>query len=150
MLDDFPVIIDIPVQWGDQDALGHVNNVVFFRWWESSRVAYCERAGLIRRQESSSLLPPSVSTVLASIQCDFRRQLVYPDRVRVGARLARIGNSSIRIEHRLVSETLRAIAAEAVSTIVMFDFEAQRSLPVPAELRAAMQALEPGRKIEGL
>lgn len=149
MLSEFPVIIELPVQWGDQDALGHVNNVVFFRWWESSRVAWCEEAGLIRRS-AESLLPTSIGSVLASIQCDFRRQLVYPDRVRIGARAARIGNSSLRIEHRLVSESLGEIAAEAVSTIVMFDFATQQSIRVPDVLRQGIRQLEGDRPIDGL
>jgi len=144
-LKDFPVITELPVQWGDQDALGHVNNVVFFRWWETARIDYCREIGLMR--DDASL---AIGTVLAAMQCDFRRQLTFPDSVRIGSRLARVGNSSIRIEHQLVSRTQNAIAAEAVSTIVAFDFEQQVSLPVPDDMRAAMRKLESGRTIEGL
>lgn len=42
-LADFPVVIRLPVQWGEQDAFGHVNNIIFFRWYESARIAYCQR-----------------------------------------------------------------------------------------------------------
>jgi hypothetical protein len=42
----FPVVISCPVQWGDQDAFGHVNNTAYFRWFESGRIAYFERLGL--------------------------------------------------------------------------------------------------------
>lgn len=144
-LTDFPVITELPVQWGDQDALGHVNNVVFFRWWETARIAYCQEIGLMRADSTLA-----IGTVLAAMQCDFRRQLIFPDTVRIGSRLARVGNSSIRIEHRLVSLSQNEIAAEAVSTIVAFDFDTQQSLPVPAEMRAAMRRLEPDRTVEGL
>lgn len=144
-LDDFPVITKLPVQWGDQDALGHVNNVVFFRWWESARIDYCRAIGLMRNDSSLA-----IGTVLAAMQCDFRRQLTYPDAVQIGSRLARVGNSSIRIEHRLISIAQDKIAAEAVSTIVAFDFEQQVSLSVPAHMRAAMRSLEGERVIEGL
>lgn len=144
-LSEFPVITELPVQWGDQDALGHVNNVVFFRWWETARIDYCREIGLMR--DDASL---AIGTVLAAMQCDFRRQLAFPDTVRIGSRLARVGNSSIRIEHRLISLTQNEIAAEAVSTIVAFDFEQQVSLSVPNDMRAAMRKIESGRRIEGL
>lgn len=145
LLDDFPVITELPVQWGDQDALGHVNNVVFFRWWETARIAYCREIGLMRADASLA-----VGTVLAAMQCDFRRQLIFPDTVRIGSRLIRVGNSSIRIEHRLISLTQNEVAAEAVSTIVAFDFESQESLPVPDDMRTAMRTLEANRNIDGL
>jgi acyl-CoA thioester hydrolase len=144
-LSEFPVITELPVQWGDQDALGHVNNVVFFRWWETARIDYCREIGLMR--DDASL---AIGTVLAAMQCDFRRQLAFPDTVRIGSRLARVGNSSIRIEHRLISLTQNEIAAEAVSTIVAFDFEQQVSVSVPNDMRAAMRKIESGRRIEGL
>lgn len=144
-LQDFPVIIELPVQWGDHDSLGHVNNVVFFRWWESSRVAYAERVELLGEQRSGR-----IGTVLASIHCDFRQQLLYPDTVFIGARIRRVGRSSLEIEHRLVSKQLNAVAAEAVSTIVSFDFETQASSRISSEVRAAMKSLEPNRHIDGL
>ena len=145
LLADFPVIIELPVQWGDQDALGHVNNVVFFRWWETARIAYCREIGLMR--DDATL---AIGTVLAAMECDFRRQLIFPDTVRIGSRLAGVGNSSVRIDHRLVSLEQIEVAAEAVSTIVAFDFESQQSLPVPADMRAAMRRLEGSREIDGL
>lgn len=47
LLAGFPVVIEIPVQWGDQDAFGHVNNTVYLRWLESGRIAYMTRIGVI-------------------------------------------------------------------------------------------------------
>ena len=145
LLQDFPVTIELPVQWGDQDTLGHVNNVVFFRWWESSRIAYAEKIDLLGADRSGRF-----GTVLASMTCDFRKQLVYPDTVLIGARIGRVGRSSLHIEHRLVSRRLNAVAAEAVSVMVSFDFEQQRSCPINADIKVAMRHLERGRTVEGL
>lgn len=145
LLQDFPTIIELPVQWGDQDALGHVNNVVFFRWWESSRIACAEQISLLSTTRNGRF-----GTVLASINCDFREQLIYPDTVLIGARVRRVGNSSLHIAHRLVSQRLNAVAAEAVSIMVFFDFEAQQSCRISDEIRAAIQGLSPDRQIEGL
>lgn len=145
LLQEFPVIIDLPVQWGDQDPLGHVNNVVFFRWWESSRIAYAEQIDLLGANRDGQF-----GTVLASMTCDFMKQLVYPDTIQIGARIRRVGNSSLHIEHRLVSRKLNAVAAEAVSVMVSFDFENQASCRISPEIRKAIRHLEPARRIEGL
>jgi acyl-CoA thioester hydrolase len=139
-LADHPLNIAIPVQWGDQDAFGHVNNVVHFRWMESARIAYF-----------ASLLPGTATTnqgvgpILASIKCDFRRQLKYPDTIQVSASITRIGRTSMSMVHRVYSEQQRALVSEGDSVIVMFDYTAQKPAPVPDAFRAKIEALE-GRR----
>ncbi len=80
LLAEFSVILTLPVQWGDQDAMQHVNNVVYFRWCESARIEYFGRIGLADRRSAEHVGP-----ILASIKCDFRRQLNFPDTIRIGA-----------------------------------------------------------------
>lgn len=138
----FPVVVAVPVWWGDQDALGHVNNTVFLRWFESARIAYCDRVGLEGPSENTQIGP-----ILASITCNFRRQVAFPDSVLVGARVTRIGRSSLEIEHIVVSESQSATAAEGSSVVVAFDYSANRSHPVPAPVRQAIEALE-GKSFE--
>ncbi len=133
----FPVWISIPVQWGDQDAFGHVNNVIYFRWFESARITYGRQIGLAETGEGKKIGP-----ILAAITCHYRRQLKFPDTVQVGARITRIGRSSLTMEHRLVSESLRAVAAEGDSTLVTFDYLAQKSVALPDHLRARIEQLE--------
>ncbi len=79
LLAEFPVVITLPVQWGDQDAFGHVNNTVYFRWFESARIAYFERIGLSHVLDVEPIAP-----ILASISCDYRRPITFPDTVQVG------------------------------------------------------------------
>ena len=134
---DFPVWVSIPVQWGDQDAFGHVNNTVYFRWFESARIAYGRQIGLAETGEGQKVGP-----ILASITCHYRRQLTYPDTIHVGARITRIGRSSMTMEHRIISEVLGAVAAEGDSTLVTFDYLAQKSVSLPAHLRARIEQLE--------
>jgi acyl-CoA thioester hydrolase len=137
LLAGYPVMISLPVQWGDQDAYAHVNNVVYFRWFESARVAYFRRIGLIGLWDARQLGP-----ILAASSCDYRRSIVFPDTVRVGIRATRIGRSSIGLEHRIVSEDQDALAAEGTSTTVFYDYAASRPHPVPEELRKAIESLE--------
>jgi acyl-CoA thioester hydrolase len=142
LLSDFPVVIALPVFWGDQDAFGHVNNKVTFRWFESARIEYFERIGLTSLHASERIGP-----ILASTACDFRRQLNFPDTVHVGISAVRIGRTSLGLKHAVVSERQQAIACEGTSTVVIFDYRENRSHPVPPAVRQAIADLE-GRAFE--
>src|SRR5690349_7671453 len=96
---NFPVVITWPVQWGDQDAFSHVNNTVYFRWFESGRIAYFDRLGL-----GHSLTGAGLGPILAAINCNFRLPLSYPDTVLIGTRVTKVGNSSLNIAHTVFSE----------------------------------------------
>lgn len=131
----FPVTITLPVQWGDQDAFGHVNNVRFLRWFESSRIAYFRTCGI-------ELTAAGLGPILASVTCNYRQQVRFPDTVTVGARVTGLGRSSINIEHKLWSDRLNAVATDGNSTVVIFDYELQRPAPISDGIRAAIEALE--------
>jgi acyl-CoA thioester hydrolase len=137
LLAKFPVVIRIPVQWGDQDAFGHVNNTVPHRWFESARIALFGRIGLLDLRKEQGVGP-----ILAAVTCDYRQQINFPDTVQVGIRVARVGNSSIAFEHAIVSETQSAVVAEGTSTTVVFDYHVHKSHPVPETVRRAIEALD--------
>jgi acyl-CoA thioester hydrolase len=134
---DFPVVVAIPVQWGDQDAFGHVNNLAYLRWCETARVEY-----LVRMDFWPPLPPAGVGPILASISCDYKRQVNYPDTTYTGARVIRIGNRSFRLQHRVVSKTLDAVVAEVESTIVVLDYRRNETVTIPEHCRKAIEELE--------
>jgi acyl-CoA thioester hydrolase len=136
-LKDYPIVLTLPILWGDQDAFGHVNNVVYFRWCESARVAYLDDTGLQDLMTKDNLNP-----ILASIKCDYLKQLNFPDTVRIGARITRIGNKSVSMEHAIYSEALQTVAAKADSVVVIFDYEKQASCAVPPEVREKISVIE--------
>ncbi|MFP6613142.1 MAG: thioesterase family protein [Pirellulales bacterium] len=140
-LSEYPVVTTWPIQWGDQDAFGHVNNTVPIRWFESSRLAYLEKTPLHAHAVSGGLGP-----ILAAIHCNYRSQLTYPDTIHVGARIAAIGRTSFKMEHAVYSEAGRSIAAEGDSVVVVFNYETQKPTRVPDEVRAAIEAIE-GRSL---
>jgi acyl-CoA thioester hydrolase len=133
----FPMVIRLLVQWGDMDAYQHVNNVVYFRWFESARIAYLDQIDLKSQYHTAGIGP-----ILAAIGCNFRRQLTYPDTVAVGARISRIGRTSFAMDHALFSIAQQAIVADGTSTIVTFDYRQQKPIPVPAELRKKIEQIE--------
>jgi acyl-CoA thioester hydrolase len=134
---DFPIVIRLPIQWGDQDAFGHVNNTVPIRWLESSRIAYFEQGNRPLMLDSHKMGP-----ILASIGCNYRRQLHFPDTVRIGARVSRLGRSSLTMEHVVYSETQQAIAADGSSVIVVFNYETNRPIRISDEIRSAIEQFE--------
>jgi acyl-CoA thioester hydrolase len=131
---DFSHFVVQPIRWGDMDALSHVNNVQYFRYLESGRIAYME--DLLPGEHNSAHL------ILADIQCSFLRQLRYPGTVEVGTRVSRIGRSSLQITCAIFLQGEELPAATGQAVIVWFDFAAQRSAPVPARLREAILARE--------
>jgi acyl-CoA thioester hydrolase len=137
LLAGFPVLITLPVQWGDQDAFQHVNNTVYLRWYESARIAYTRGLGLGELMRSRRIGP-----ILASITCDYRLPITFPDTVHVGSRVVRIGRTSFAMEHALVSASAGKIAAEGKSTIVVFDYNTNTPVPVPDDIRRAIAATE--------
>lgn len=132
----WPVTIELPVQWGDMDAFGHVNNVVYLRWFESARIAYFERAGIL-------LDMPRTGPILGRQDIDYRIPLVYPDSVRVAATMLKLGNTSFTMGMRLRSKANgRAIAAEGESVGVMFDYQRGKKVALSQALREAIEKLE--------
>lgn len=138
------MIVSIPVLWGDQDALGHVNNTVPIRWFESSRVAYIEQSGMHEMLTGLSLGP-----ILASTTCHYRKQLFYPDTIHVGARVSKVGRSSMIVEHQVYSDSLQAVAADGESVIVVFDYASQRPVRIPEKVRQAIANID-GPEVAGI
>lgn len=139
----FPVAIQLPVQWGDQDAFSHVNNTVYFRWCESARIEYLNRLEMNDRSDRAGIGP-----ILAAIGCNYRRPVTYPDSVQIGARVTRLGRSSVTMEHLIYSESQRQVVADASSTIVVFDYQSQKSQFIPDKVREIIELLE-GKKFDG-
>jgi acyl-CoA thioester hydrolase len=131
LLRGFPIIIDVPVAWGEMDAFGHVNNIVYFRYFESARIAYLEAIGF--RGDDGAAGP-----ILASTHCRFRLPLEYPDTVRVGARTVDIGDDRFTMEYRVVSSRHGAIAAEGGGVVVAYDYRLGAKTSIPAAVRTRM------------
>ncbi len=137
LLAGFPVVTETPVAWSDMDVFRHVNNTVYFRWFEIARVAYLERVGFLGEDEQGG-----VSAIIHSTHCRYRRPVVYPDRVRTGARTVEVGPDRFVMEYRVVSEAQRAVAAEGSAIVVSYDYRAGRKAPLPEVVRRLIAEAE--------
>ena len=130
LLNDFPVVIEWPVAWADMDAFQHVNNVVYFKYFESARVAYFDQLRMMQFKEETSIGP-----ILASIQCRFRIPLTYPDTVSVGTRIEALEEDRFVMKHTVVSHRLQKVAAEGEGLVVFFNYKENHKAPIPNELK---------------
>jgi acyl-CoA thioester hydrolase len=137
LLRGFPVIIEVPIAWGEMDALQHVNHVAYFRYFESARMAYFDKIRNRNLLENGGL-----GMILHSVQCRYRIPLTYPDRVSVGVRVAKVEADRITLLCRIVSHQPQKIAAEGEAVMVSFNYREQKKAPLPEETKRYIQTLE--------
>jgi acyl-CoA thioester hydrolase len=137
LLSGFPVSLRWPVAWGDMDALGHVNNTTYFRWFESVRIHCFARLGW-----AADLSAGGIGPILAQTSCTYRAPLTFPDEVLLGARVEDVGEDRFTMRYRVVSLRLGKVAAEGEARVVAFDYTAGRKAALPDDIRTAIAELE--------
>ncbi|HLT99201.1 MAG TPA: acyl-CoA thioesterase [Burkholderiaceae bacterium] len=114
--------LEMPVRWGDLDALNHVNNTVYFRYMEEARMHYATACGLTGANAGRDI-------VLASVTCDFLRPILWPATVVVDTRLVRVGRSSLECTVEITVQGEEAPSARGTSIVVGIDPATSRSSP---------------------
>jgi len=137
LLAAFPVVVELPVVWGEMDSYRHVNNVVYFRYFESARLEYFRRLGWFEYENETGIGP-----ILAATQAKFRKPLTYPDRVSVGARAPSVGDDRFTLEHLVVSHEQGVVVTEGWGTVVTYHYAEGHKVPIPGEIRRRIAALE--------
>ena len=133
----FRFFTESPTRWGDCDAFGHVNNVLFSRYYESGRLDYFRRVlGL------ESVAAATDSLIIADLYITFLGQVHHPAALEVGSRISRLGNSSFDFEAAIFLPGEESPCSTAQATCVWFNFRDNHSLPIPFAQRAAIQQFE--------
>jgi acyl-CoA thioester hydrolase len=141
ILKDYPSTVRFPLHWSEMDAYGHANNARFFVWFESARITYLTRIGLVSAGHSG------VGPILAATNADYLQPIVFPANLISGARVSRIGRSSITMEYAVADADKGTLYARGGGVIVTIRYPSYEKIPVPKEIRAAIEALE-GRSFE--
>src|SRR5437867_9351074 len=97
LLAGFPVIVQLPVVWGEMDSYRHVNNVVYFRYFENARLEYFRRLDWFEFEKETGVGP-----ILASTQARFRKPLCYPDTISVGVRVSALEEDRFTMDYLVV------------------------------------------------
>lgn len=137
LLEQYPIITNVTVAWGEMDALQHVNNVVYFRYFETARLEYFNRIKLSVNLKSSFIGP-----VLGHTECRYKLPITYPDTLTIGARIVDLQDDRFTMEYKIVSTKLNQVSTIGKATCVMFDFEKNTKTSLPEEVRKAIITLE--------
>ena len=132
----FPVQLELRIDWSELDYFAHVNNVSFYKYIQAARVNYWDQIGLTVSHRTTNVGP-----MLASCKCDFKRPLFYPGKVIIRSKLAFIKNTSFSLHHQLLNEE-NEVVAEAQDVMVMFDFNTNEKVAFPESLRGKIEELE--------
>ena len=134
----WPVSTEIKVNWGDMDALGHVNHSVYAKWMETVRMMYFSEIGMMNLHDDSNIGP-----ILARIEIDYKLPIVFPDVVTVSTSVSRIGNSSFDMRYKIESQSNNGKSAATGSVVcVVLDYSSGIPHKIPLKLRKSIARLE--------
>ena len=121
----------MPIRWGDMDMMGHVNNTVYFRYFESARIEWFD-------QIACAPDPAGQGPVIVNAHCSFLKQLKYPGEIEVTTSVGPPGRSSFEMTHeiRLLGPDGKAgeLHAHGGAKVVWVNFPAEKSVPLPAQI----------------
>ena len=123
----------IPLRWGDMDANGHVNNVLFFRFMEQARVEWL--TAMVPKEARE----PWIALMVVHVSCDFRLQMEYPGTVEIRLLAGTAGRSSVGLYHEIRLAGDDRLCAEGHDKVVWVDTRINKSTPLPPVIVAAVQ-----------
>jgi acyl-CoA thioester hydrolase len=133
--DDYKVFYPITTRWSDNDIYGHVNNVVYYAYFDSAANRYLiEEGGL--DIDNSELVGYVVNS-----GCEYHAPIAYPDAIEAGVRVDRLGNSSVQYGIAIFREGEAKAVAHGHFVHVFVNRKEDRSVPIPDRLRAALAAI---------
>ena len=125
----------IPTRWHDNDIYGHVNNVVYYGFFDTAVNNYLIQQGGLDIQDGD------IVGFVVSSACDYFASIAYPDLIEVGLRVAKLGNSSVQYELAIFREGEQEASAAGRFVHVFVERASNRPTAIPPRLRAALEAL---------
>ena len=126
---------DISTRWADNDAYGHVNNVVYYGWFDTAVNAWLIENGALDIHQGETI------GLVVETQCNYFAPLAFPQKVQVGLRVARLGGSSVRYELGVFGDD-ELCAAKGHFVHVYVDAKTRRPVPLPANLKQLLETLQ--------
>ncbi|TAK82393.1 MAG: acyl-CoA thioesterase [Betaproteobacteria bacterium] len=121
----------IAIRWGDMDAMGHVNNTVYFRYMEQARISWFDT--LVPEDEAWS----RTGLVIANASCNFKKPINYPGIVEVRVLAGPPGGSSVATYYELLIGDM--LCADGAATVVFIDMQKQKPVRIPERIRSLLQ-----------
>jgi acyl-CoA thioester hydrolase len=131
----YRVFRDIPTRWMDNDVYGHVNNVVYYSWFDTAVNAYLVEQGVLDFHAGTTI------GLVIETQCNYFAPLAFPQTVQAGIRVAKLGSSSVRYEIGLFAQGEDSCAAKGHFVHVYVDRETRRPVSLPAPFKTVLETL---------
>jgi acyl-CoA thioester hydrolase len=135
-LEEYPVVVERNLEWGDMDAMGHVNNIIYFRLFENARIAYFQKVYINDRIKDAGIGP-----ILKSTSCIYRVPLTFPDVVFTGAKVIKLDTDRFTMKYAVYSQKHQRIAAEGEGVVVLFNYWTQEKTPLSPDIIQAIKLL---------
>jgi acyl-CoA thioester hydrolase len=132
---DFKHFHTITTRWMDNDAYGHVNNVVYYSWFDTVVNQFLIANGVLDIEHSK------VIGLVIETQCNYFASVAFPERVTAGVRVTKLGNSSVRYEVGIFREDEESASAQGHFVHVYVDRESRRPSTIPEPMRALLQTI---------
>ena len=132
----FPVKLDLRLDWSEMDMFGHINNVMFAKYIQASRVNYWEVAKFDGDYRTKKIGPLLLSTSIR-----FIKPLHYPGNITIHVRVEFIKNTSFGLHHQIINDK-GELAAEAQDVVVLFDYNKNEKVLIPDSIRQLIETLE--------
>jgi acyl-CoA thioester hydrolase len=133
---DYPHFQPISTRWHDNDIYGHVNNVTYYSYFDSAVNAYLIEVGGLDIHDGE------VVGFVVSSSCDYFASIAFPERIEIGLRVAKLGNSSVQYELAVFKQGEEQVCAAGRFVHVFVERASNRPLPIPERLREALAALQ--------
>jgi acyl-CoA thioester hydrolase len=139
---DFTLFRPIPTRWHDNDVFGHVNNVVYYSWFDTAVCAFLVENGHL------DIAGSDIVGLVVETTCTYFESTAFPETIEAGLAVERLGSSSVTYRIGIFRQGGEQAAAQGLFTHVYVERESQRPVPIPDRIRAALCALsssgEPG------
>lgn len=137
MLKEYPVTVERNLEWGDMDAYSHVNNIIYFRFFENARTTYFMKIKIAEEMRETGVGP-----ILKSTSCIFRIPLTFPDTIIVGTKVTKIDVDRFTMTYAVFSKNHQRIAAEGEGVVVSLNYRTGEKTPLSKTVVAAIHHLE--------
>jgi len=135
-LTGFPVQVKVPIDKDEMGGNSHVKNIYYVRYFERARIQYLQKIGLHDLKTEKG-----IGEIIAKSICNYRKPLVYPDQIIVGAKVKSMGKSSFVMEYIIVSEKI-GVSATGEEVIVIYDYNHSRKAELPLVIEEAIEKIE--------
>ena len=132
---DFAHFSEITTRWNDNDAYGHINNVVYYEYFDTAVNEY------LIAQGGLDIANGKVIGLMVETHCNYFKPIAYPDKIRAGLRVAHLGTSSVKYEIGIFRNDESTASVQGHAVHVFVDRATNRPVPLPEGLKTALEKL---------